>query len=287
MIIINIMGGLGNQFFTYATAYALAKKYNEDVALDLQLYQTTYSLRKCQLEEYSIDFTKKIIPYSFGHNRVAVKIYRIIHDMILKYKYKVDYVDEIEHFSFQDIKVEPGVNVCLRGYWQNHRYFDDVKNDLIRQFKPKFISTEAQNAISKVENKGTVAVHIRRTDYKTYKGGKCLSIDYYIHAMSLMKERLDYSPNFIVFTDDVSFCKQMFSEMLNVSYICNIANLSDMEELYVMSHCDNFILANSSFSWWAAYLSAKDNKVVIAPVVDFWKEDFYLPEWNKIKAVLE
>ena len=75
--------------------------------------------------------------------------------------------------------------------------------------------------------------------------------------------------------------------MPNVSYIGNIAKLSDIEELYVMSHCDNLILANSSFSWWAAYLSTKDNKIVVAPVVDFWKEDFYLPNWKKIDAELE
>lgn len=287
MIIVNIMGGLGNQFFTYATAYALSKKYNEEVVLDLQIYQTTYSLRKCQLEEYCIDFTKKVMSQSFGHNRVAVKVYRFVHDMILKNKYRVNYVDEIEHFSFQDIKVESGVNVCLRGYWQNYRYFDAVRNDLIRQFKPKSISMEVQHAVSQVESKGTVAVHIRRTDYKTYKGGKCLSIGYYMQAMTLMNEQLDYSPSFIVFTDDVPFCKQIFSEMPNVSYIGNIAKLSDIEELYVMSHCDNLILANSSFSWWAAYLSTKDSKIVVAPVVDFWKEDFYLPNWKKIDAELE
>lgn len=133
----------------------------------------------------------------------------------------------------------------------------------------------------------TVALHVRRTDYATYKGGKLLCLKYYLQAISILKQKRGKDMQILVFSDDVEFCKKNLPSDLNLKYVSDMTKLSDIEEFYLMSKCRDFIMANSSFSWWASYLGNAPDKIVIAPVVDQWKKDFYLPEWISIPTHLE
>lgn len=287
MIIIKIMGGLGNQLFTYATAYALAKRNKTQLVLDEQIYQTFYSLRNCQLHEFNIEAQSVLIKRSIGHNKITNKVYNAYHDLLLRKKYHVHLVEEIKQFECQEFDINSNENYYLKGYWQNYRYFDAYRSDLMRQINPKIISKDARELIERAKECKPTALHIRRGDYKTFQGGKCLGMEYYSDAIDLITQKTRRDNLIWIFTDDIEFCKEQFGTRKDIVYIGEQAKLSDVDEFNVMKHCENFILANSSFSWWAAYLCNCKNKKVVAPVVDMWKREFYLPEWYTIDATLE
>lgn len=288
MIIVEIKGGLGNQFFTYAFAYALSKKHNSPMILDSRIYDIDYKLRKCQLSSFNIENNDFIMRKSFGSNKVGVLMYRAVRKWKLLCKYNPHKIQEVENFKLQNIEIKNNGNYYFSGYWQNYRYFDEVRGDLLRQFVIKENETnDIKKILKSIDMKKTIAIHVRRADYKTFKGGKCLSIDYYNDAIAKMVKIVGVKMNFLIFTDDVEFCKENLKLSHDTYYISDLANMSDIEEFYIMSQCYHFIIANSTFSWWAAYISENESKTVIAPVVDMWKEDFYPREWMTLTTNLE
>lgn len=286
MLIVKVMGGLGNQLFTYATAYALSQKYLQDLMLDEVIYQTYYSLRVCQLHDFNIIYNKTLNSFSLGHGRVGKKIFNLYHDYMLEHKYHPKMIVEQEQFALQDIQLDSNENYYLQGYWQNYRYFDLYRESLQRQYMPKKVSDIAQALINRAIEDKPIIMHIRRSDYKTFKGGKCLSQQYYYDALGIVQQRRSIDVPIWVFTDDVEFCKETFG-MPNVTIVTETKGMTDIEEFCVMCHGSDYIIANSSFSWWAAYLCRNPNKEVVAPVVDMWSESFYPSEWITIAASIE
>lgn len=305
MIIVEIVGGLGNQFFDYAIAYALARKNNTSVLLDKNSYHMDY-WRKFVLDEFNLDFQDAIMEKPFDKIPIVRFIYRrLIYNRLLKFKlrflYRARHIPEKEWFAYQDFGDISG-NVYLTGYWQNYRYFHDYRDEFIRQFTLKNPSQEAQRLAELARNEKAAALHLRRGDYITW--GKCLDINFYYKAIDMMRNDLGVNSPIWVFTEDVQFAELAFKNIDNVKYFKDIERetggekvgskerqnkaLTDIEEFYVMSNCHNFITANSTFSWWAAYLSNANphEKQVISPIVDIWTSDFYLPEWHTIKAEL-
>lgn len=125
------------------------------------------------------------------------------------------------------------------------------------------------------------AVHIRRGDYVNING--CIDMTYYEEAMEVMREKKK-GCTFVFFSDDIEWVKQHFSNTENVIFFDEKIDISDLEEFYIMSYCKNQIIANSSFSWWAAYLNAAEDKIVVAPEVEKWSGDFYPEKRIKLKA---
>lgn len=289
MILVRIMGGLGNQFFTYATGYALARKNNQDLMLDEVIYQTYYALRECKLHEFSIDYPTSLLSFSLGHGKVGKKLFNLYHDWVLKRRFNPVTIQEQEQFTQNAFDIEPNKNYYLIGYWQHHGYFDNYRDDLRKQFAPKHVSNACKALIDQALDTKPVVMHVRRGDYVTFKGGKCLSTAYYLEALRIVREKRGEQVPIWVFTDDVAYCKSAFPQdcITYVSQQALKAGLSDTQEFWVMCHGADYILANSSFSWWAAYLNTNKDATVLAPVVDMWKEDFYLPTWTKIAAALE
>lgn len=285
MIIIRIRGGLGNQFFSYARGYALAKKNNVELELDDYIYNTSYVLRNFKLLDYNISY-KKLFVNKFPSEKKAAKfLLKVWNRIKWQFFYHCVYIKEIKDFEYQKISVQKNKNYYLNGYWQVHEYFDEYRTDLKKELQLKNVSDKLQIATNKIRNGKYCAIHVRHGDYKTFKGGKCLSIKYYKDAISIMHKNVP-DVKYLFFSDDLDFCKKEFNYLENVEF-CEAGKWSDEEELFLMSCCDNFIIANSSFSWWAAYLSEKNTPLVICPVVDMWKKEFYLDEWIKINTNLE
>ena len=107
-------------------------------------------------------------------------------------------------------------------------------------------------------------------------------MSYYKSAINLI-EQANPDIKFMVFSDDVEFCKENFGADPKFEYVSE-KSLTDNEELYIMSKCKHYIIANSSFSWWGAYLGYDEKSMVVCPVVGIWKENFYLDGWVKIPA---
>ncbi len=280
-MLVKIQGGLGNQMFIYSFAYALTQKNKIELILDTENYDI-YTGPLYMLDYFQIQYKERLI--NWEHAQGWSKIYKAIRYVkILLNGYKV--YKEKESFALDPYLLnQPIDKLLLVGYWQNYRYFDQYRNEIIEQFKLKKIRKELLCEISKID-KNEVALHVRRDDYKTYLGGKCLDIKYYRNAMKLCMEE---NPNsiFCIFTDDINYCKDVFKDY-PTKYIMDNRKFLDIEEMILMSNYSRMIIANSTFSWWAAYLNKVDNKKIYAPVVDRWGIEFYPDTWIKIETELD
>jgi hypothetical protein len=194
-----------------------------------------------------------------------------------------------QDFCYQDIKISESENLFLYGYFQSYKYFEKSKNlifDLLEIKNPFFES------ISKNLNfSNSCSLHVRRGDYVKISQSNPLnphplqSIDYYKEAINLTNAN-----RYFVFSDDIEWCKKNLTDerLIFIDYPDKKENYfaADLCELQLMSLCNNNIIANSSFSWWAAYLNTNKNKKVIAPKM--WFSDEYvkiISEFNSNKVI--
>jgi hypothetical protein len=271
MIIVQITGGLGNQLFQYALGRALAEKSGDKLLLDISSYSWD-KLRKYELSPFlinasiakveDIEFTKSSKITFF--DRLFLKIF----GKEIPY-YRKAFVKE-PSFSF-DINFSNyrTSNVYLEGYWQSENYFSFIRSQLLKEiwcdenkFSKKFI--DYKKVIS--QSSCSISIHVRRGDYvsnseTTAFHGLC-DLDYYLNAIHLIEQTIS-NPFYYVFSDDKEYVREIFGSMENV---CFIEKLSfDFEEMFLMSLCKHNIIANSSFSWWGAWLNQHEDKKVIAP----------------------
>lgn len=266
MIIAKLKGGLGNQMFQYAVGLAVVLKNNEELKLDATGYDDIRHVnsdtpRKYRLFAFNISGSlatvEEVIRYRnpFG---IFSRGLRFFNQRILK-NYYPDYHPDLFNRKYKYIE----------GYFQSEKNFIDIKDRVIEEFtlKKEFESEEFLQERNKINKTKSVSIHIRRGDYVNDKTtnnyfGTC-SKEYYKKAIKIMKSKID-SPVFYFFSDDIEWVKKEFGEQENFHFTSN-PKLQDYEELILMSLCAHNIIANSSFSWWGAYLNQNENKIVIAP----------------------
>ncbi|MBU3010021.1 alpha-1,2-fucosyltransferase [Polaribacter vadi] len=248
MIIVRIVGGLGNQMFQYAYAKSLQQK-GFDVQIDISKFKTYKLHGGYQLDKYNIDLE---IADTFTTFLGKIKIKKNVREKSLLFDENL--------FSLNG-------NEYVKGYYQTEKYFKYIRSILINQFVIQQKLSESTlvyaNEIFKFSN--SCAVHIRRGDYISDKKannihGTC-DLDYYHKAIDIIKEK-HKNAHFFVFSDDIAWTKENLN-IENSTYINN--KTIPHEDLYLMSLCKNNITANSSFSWWGAWLNQNENKTVISP----------------------
>lgn len=282
--VVRISDGLGNQMFQYAFAYALAKKTGAEVLLDPLFWGT--SLRKYQLEEFQVSNTRKMVSktldYILGFGpRNGRRFKDRYRQFLIKKKYQLIQEKQIMHY---DGKIweqnRPGF---FMGFWQTPRYFEDYYEELRQEFTYKHgLSSKAAEYQKQIEKNVSVALHIRRTDYVRKDGNAALQFDFYEEALRRIEEQLGEFKLFI-FTDDKGFVKDNF-------HLCEytlVDGVSDLDEFELMRICNHHIIANSTFSWWAAYLGENKGGIVYAPCTGIWSREFYPTEWNLIETKTE
>jgi len=295
MIVVQLTGGLGNQLFQYAIGRAMSIHSNEKLYLDVSMFNWD-TLRSYSLEPFSIlaDIAKNTEVEKIKRLKPSIKeriIAKLKNQSIPYYKFSL-----IKEQSFEYDVNYPSYrkkNVYLVGYWQCERYFKDIRLNLINELSVSFanFSFQAKQFKAQIENDMySVSIHVRRGDYVSNAGTKdfhgLCDILYYQDA--IQKIRLEIpNPIFYIFSDDKDYVKVIFQGIDNVVFIENIP--FDFEELLLMSCCKHNIIANSSFSWWGAWLNTNLHKIVIAPNRWFANNDMInktydlLPEnWNKI-----
>jgi len=297
VIIINIQGGLGNQMFQYASAKSLALKHNVELKLDPNFQND--KLRDYKLQYFNINehiATKDEIldlTISFKkHNRFQHKVLRKLQLLKPYYKRRV-YKHKMWVNDLGILKASN--NVYLDGYWGRENFFKDIRNELldILEIKNDFINDDFLKLNYEISNKNSVSVHLRRGDYakdpKTLKFFGLMPVEYYQKSIDYMNKKYENNV-FYVFSDDINYVKQNFNFNSDVKYIEN-KNLQDYHELKLMSFCKHNIIANSTFSWWAAWLNENSDKIVIAPkkwyndkiAQEYYEKYSFVPEnWIKI-----
>lgn len=287
MIIVNLKGGLGNQMFQYALGRNLAKKNNDQLKLytggltranEVGDIYRPFSLEKFNIQKdiSSKEETRKL-KYPYG---ILSKLWRFISLQVLK----------INKTIWNPKVMDKTGDIFLDGYWQSPRYFSEIRPTLLKEFSLKNpLSTSGQKYLSDIQNTESVAVHIRRGDYANNpqvlrEFGVC-SPNYYEKAVAKIQEA-HANAQFFIFSDDIDWVKNNLKISASVTYVED-PSLSDADELYLMSQAKHNIIANSSFSWWSAWLNDNDQKIVVAP--DPWFEktiydkDLIPASWIKIK----
>lgn len=261
MIVSKIQGGLANQIFQWAYGYSLSKDYKQDLYLDDSFFRG--GCKGCTSRTFDLQNFKKIKINTFEGQPMS--------DFFTKKVYKIT---DNNFYSNLDLGGLDG-NLLLDGFWQSEKYFKHHKDDIINLLdcgtNPKFNNFDFTESCS---------IHIRRTDYlNAPKYHLNLTTDYYDRAL----EEINPSGNIFVFSDDIQWCKNSL-KYPNMIFMEGNTNLEDLK---LMSSCDNNIIANSSFSWWAAWLNKNPKKKVVAPYVWFGPEgpdyrDIIPDSWTRI-----
>ncbi|MDB2398545.1 alpha-1,2-fucosyltransferase [Planktomarina sp.] len=282
MIIVKIKGGLGNQLFQYAVGRSTSLSLRVPLLLDISMYNT-YTLHEYRLGNLKIEAgiaTNSEVAKFRGGESLPSRIFRKN-----KFFRKSSFRPERHNFYY-DPNLVSGDNIYLDGYWQNELYFSDIRQTLLQEIAPKCeLTPTAQLYAKKIKNsRNSVSIHVRRGDYLEVSGIGVLDKDYFYKAANILCDQYD-NLTFYVFSNDIPWCKKYLNSIPNVTFIENTEN--EVQDLFLMSLCNHNIIANSTFSWWGAWLNQFRNKCVIAPKgwrLDIDGSDKIIPkDWIIIK----
>ena len=290
MVIVRVKGGLGNQLFQYAAGYSLAKRLNTMLKLDTSFYPQQ-TLRGFKLDKLSVDYKETVVPGKMANlfkNKYLNKGLRIADIRKLPIGSDAIYILETRSDIMDLFFTETAETVYLDGYYQSEKYFADFREDIFRQFKPCYpAESEFRQAIEMVRTTRSVAVHVRRGDF--IKGAKdsnmnhyLLGEQYYHNALKYMAQNLPEDAVYYWFSDDIEWVKKRFSEKANYRFITLHTKNADIDEMQVMRNCRHIIAANSTFSWWAAWMNENPNAIRTVPERRFGNLHMIPEGWVKI-----
>lgn len=290
-VITRLNGGLGNQLFQYAAGLALAERLGVPLKLDLSEFDS-YRLRRYELDKFNISaeiasaeetagfiinpsrfqrfYSRLAISLSLRFNRIAFRQIRFEYDE-----------------AFGKIRYP----MYLNGYWQSEKYFKPVENKLRTELQlVDKLGGESQAIFEEILECPAVSLHIRRGDYISNPSaalvhGVC-SLEYYhsaVHHVAALVE----NPQFFVFSDDPQWARANLKIGYRVKFVEANGPDRGVEDMWLMKSCNHHIIANSSFSWWGAWLNDSIDKIVIAPRIWFLDNNIgtrdLIPEkWHKI-----
>jgi hypothetical protein len=289
MIIVNLKGGTGNQLFQYALGRHLSLKNNDVLKLDVSGLDRANKLgdiyRPLQLNAFNVgkevasDEEVRRLKYPFG---IISKGWRWFSFRVLR---RTNVIFDPRVLSLTG-------DIYLDGYWQSPRYFDAIRDVLLKELTlAKPFCAPAAILAAQIKAGPSASIHVRRGDYvknpRVLKEFVPCSQAYYERAVAEVRRRAG-DVTFFVFSDDIGWAKENLPLGERAVYVKDQA-ITDTEELMLMSLCEHNIIANSSFSWWGAWLNQNPNKVVIAPRpwFDFQPTDPHLiPEsWIQLPKV--
>ncbi len=284
MITTRIIGGLGNQLFQYCAGRALALRHQQPLGLDVRAFET---YRHYDLGLGHFDIQADLTP----PNLPAIKT-----DGVLKYALSKLRPSKPVHrepsLAFDPQFMNLGPQTHLIGYWQSERYFRpfaaEIRKDLTLVTPP---SPDNIAMAARIDGAVAVSLHIRRGDYVSNSKfnaahGTC-DIDYYQRAVQAIIDRLGMAPVVFAFSDDPDWVAAHLHLPCEVVLVRHNDIDHNYEDLALMARCDHHIIANSSFSWWGAWLNPDPDKIVIAPARWFAdpklsNPDILPPEWQAI-----
>lgn len=269
MIVVGLTGGLGNQLFQYALGRRLSLETGAELKLDISAYEISsrqYRLNRFRIKEKYASKDEIVRLSGMGQSGLSGRIERALRARL--HLHKPSMVKE-NGSTFQPSLLKSTGSIYLDGYWQSEKYFKGIEDTLRQEFTPREDpDSEDRSVMGAILNCEAISLHVRRGDYianPTYFSvhGVC-SLDYYKAAVDEMVEAVP-SPHFFVFSDDPEWTSENLRFSHPVTYVQHNGEDKDYEDLRLMSCCKHHIIANSTFSWWGAWLASNENKIVIAP----------------------
>ena len=278
MVIVQLVGGLGNQMFQYATARAIAYRNQVPLRLDISQFQH-YPDREYKLDHFSITAS------TISHEAVGFLTRQDHRSALRRFLYlirnrlplRAHSVLAQQHYHFDPSILEAPGNVYLTGYWQSEKYFKDIEPIVREELTVKNAPDAENRAMARlIAQTESVSLHVRRGDYvskpATYQYHGVCSLEYYRSAVEKLRQKVKH-PHFFVFSDDIPWAKQNLRLGFPTTHVEHNGLEKDYEDLRLMSQCKHHIIANSAFSWWGAWLCTRPGKLVIAPRKWFNKAD--------------
>jgi len=278
MIVVRLIGGIGNQMFQYAAGRRLSLKCGTELRLDTSVlikdHGPNFTHRPFLLHRFEIKglaiASAELEDFLYGemanYKRLGnVLANKILHRPIFESERIFSEVDQ----NFEPEVLELPDDRYLRGYFQSELYFRDIRDVLLRDFQVRQEMNEAnRRMVGIIEDTNSVCIHFRRGDYYSNPSSRKVHAvnleDYYKKAIATMRDRVGEC-QFFLFSDEPNWVRENFN-LGSESVIVDVNSPDEPEQdLRLMSLCKHFIIANSSFSWWGAWLSVNPNKVVIAP----------------------
>ena len=280
-IIVDLAGGFGNQLFCYCFGYALSKEKNGEFIIDTSM-QDNGIARELELLNLRVVYDRRI-SYRYDRNIVS----RAIINKVVKRNaigWRTKFYREKAATRYEPEVFCVDRDTYFKGNWQTEKYFTKYRKELLPLLTPvKERSESVKTILEQVTGEKSVAVHIRRGDYLQINGA--LPMDYYERALRLICDKMGKDLSFYIFSDDLDYCRDYFKRhenVLNITYVQYESDNSTLDDLLIMSKCKSMIIANSTYSWWAAWLNQNPNKIVICPEWGMWSGDFYPGEWERL-----
>lgn len=278
MLITTIHGGFGNQLFMYACGYALSRKKGAKLMLDIS-YLRTQTLRNYELGGLRVKCDRIFDTKSLHFYALKVMARKLTHAL---FRLTHTYCKERTTYVFDhSLMAAAKKDTFLYGYWQTEKYFNDYREEILPMLEPNYVlSEDCANLIQRMrEDAQSVAVHVRRGDYVGL--GICLEKDYYEQAVAHMLKQMP-DARFFVFSDDRHYAQELFKGLgVDFEMVSYHAVNPTLDDFFVMKACRHDIIANSSYSWWAAWANDTPQKVVVCPHQDH-PNDFYPSSWVRI-----
>ena len=281
MIVTKLMGGMGNQMFQYAFAKHLATKHNVRLKIDTSFLldriprEASFVYRNYDLDIFNLS-AEVATPIE-----IAVLTHRISNEFANKLLNKLigrkhTHVFEPQ-FNFSEKCFSASANSYLEGYWQTEKYFKPIET-LLSDSDFSFKNPMSPNAFtlsSIIQSSNAICVNIRRGDFVNNDFHGAVGVDYYRNAETIIGAEIT-DPHYFIFSDDMDWCTENITFSGNVTHVDHkYAGNKFQDYLRLMTICKHFIIPNSSFAWWAAWLNASESKMVIAP-----KKWFNNPTWD-------
>ena len=280
-VIARVTGGLGNQMFQYAAAFAAARTAGAQLALDTSCCDYTPAAnRRYMLDCFAV--TGRVIT----PHRLSRFLYKMAGSerfpriaALTRLKLNLTDVKETQEYHFAPVLLPVAHRIRLLGYWQSYRYFEAHAAEIRQQFMLRSPAT-GHNAhlLEQIRSTpGAVSVHIRRGDYLKVRPQAILPLEYYQSAVQIIAQKIPL-PTFFLFSDDLAWVRQNLHLPGQIVAVDGNDELSGHEDLRLMSACRHHIIANSSFSWWGAWLNPAREKMVIAPRLWLGTPDSHFPD---------
>jgi len=301
MIVVRLMGGLGNQMFQYAAGLRLAYRHQAELKLDLSFLMDRSPRKNFAQRNFDlVVFNLPILTASPGEisqfRRLRPSGSRnFLRHVANKLTGRHYYIEH--HLVFDPSVLELPDETYLEGYFQNESYFSDIADMVRERFRlapdESKLPAATRNVADQIRTSDAVCLHVRRTDYVTNHftsgyHGVC-SLGYYERGIAKLRS-LGISGKIFVFSDDEGWCRENFRDTSQFHIVGNEhAGLRASTHLWLMALCRHFLIANSSFSWWAAWLSDNPSKIVVRPSQWFQAQDLKdidicPPDWIKVSG---
>lgn len=277
MLITRLAGGMGNQMFQYAFSRFLSIETNTELKIDLSFLQEKHQPAGFVFRNYDLDVYNIIENFDIPENIELLTINEP------QFEYSQHTVDSLIN------NLNNNKNVLINGYWQSSKYFQKYEDVIRNDFTLKFGIENKKNLFEikeKINNTNSVAINIRRTDFVNNPFHGVIGKEYVDTSMSIIESKIK-NPHYFIFSDDIEWCEENLkyenSTIVNHDY----KGEKFEDYLMLMSECNHFIIPNSTFAWWSAWLNKNNDKIVISPKNWFTNPSIYtgdlIPEsWIRV-----